>query len=87
MQYWYIKNVPVFTNTGTFQYLGPEVYFFHRSLFRFHDENVSWISEYFLGENTVTKSGALSNKQRMDVFLQHVGDPGFQTGVGEDMGI
>ena len=27
-QYWYAKNVPVFTNTGTFQYLGPEVYFF-----------------------------------------------------------
>ena len=27
-QYWYTKNVPVFTNTGAFQYLGPEVYFF-----------------------------------------------------------
>ena len=27
-QYWYTKNVPVFTNTGMFQYLGPEVYFF-----------------------------------------------------------
>ena len=27
-QHWYTKNVPVFTNTGTFQYLGPEVYFF-----------------------------------------------------------
>ena len=27
-QYWYTKNVPVLTNTGTFQYLGPEVYFF-----------------------------------------------------------
>ena len=28
-QYWYTRNVPVFTNTGTFQYLGPEVYFSH----------------------------------------------------------
>ena len=27
-QYWYTRNVPVFTSTGTFQYLGPEVYFF-----------------------------------------------------------
>ena len=45
------------------------------------------MSEYFLGENTETKGGALSNKQRMEVFLRHVGDPGFQTGVGEDMGI
>ena len=27
-QYWYTRNVPVFINTGTFQYLGPQVYFF-----------------------------------------------------------
>ena len=27
-QYWYTKNVPVFTNTGTFQYLRPEVNFY-----------------------------------------------------------
>ena len=53
----------------------------------FHCENVAWMSEYFLGENTETRGGALSNKQRMDVFLPHVGDPGFQTGVGEEMGI
>ena len=31
-QYWYTKNVPVFTNTGTYQYLGPEVYFFRLPL-------------------------------------------------------
>ena len=29
-QYWYTRNVPVFTNTGMFQYLGPEVYFFQK---------------------------------------------------------
>ena len=33
-QYWYTRNVPVFTNTGTFQYLGPEVYFFPNSMLR-----------------------------------------------------
>ena len=28
-QYWYTRNFPVFNkNTGTFRYLGPEVYFF-----------------------------------------------------------
>ena len=27
-QYWYTRNVPVLTNTGMFQYLGLEVYFF-----------------------------------------------------------
>ena len=30
-QYWYTKNVPVFTNTRTSQYLGPEVYFFQKN--------------------------------------------------------
>ena len=34
-QYWHTKNVPVLTNTGTFQYLGPEVYFFHFSFIAF----------------------------------------------------
>ena len=31
-RYWYTRNVPIFTNTGTFQYLGPEVYFFQTFL-------------------------------------------------------
>ena len=31
-QYWYTRNVPVFTNTGTFQYLGPQVYFFRKHI-------------------------------------------------------
>ena len=31
-QYWYTRNAPVFTNTGTFQYLGPEVYFFQKDI-------------------------------------------------------
>ena len=30
-QYWYTRNVPVFTNTGTFQYPGPQVYFFQKN--------------------------------------------------------
>ena len=54
-----------------------------RSLFRFHDENVAWMSEYFLCDNTGTRGGALSNKQRMEVLLRHVGDPGFQNLVEE----
>ena len=39
----------------------------YRSLFIFHDVNVACISEYFLGKNTETRGGALSNKQRMEV--------------------
>ena len=37
----------------------------YRSLFRFNDENVAWMAEYFLGENTETRGGSLTNKQRM----------------------
>ena len=44
-QYWYTRNVPVFTNTGTFQYLGPEVYFFRMSLSIFSAKNY-WCIEY-----------------------------------------
>ena len=44
-QYWYTKNVPVLTNTGTFQYLGPEVYFFHFFVPKF---NFSFLFSLFL---------------------------------------
>ena len=36
-QYWYVRNVPVFTNTGTYQYLGPKVHTFSNSA------NVHWL--------------------------------------------
>ena len=26
-QYWYTRNIPVFTNSGTFQYLEPHIHF------------------------------------------------------------
>ena len=35
----------------------------YRSLFRFNNENVAWMVEYFLGENTETRGGALTKKQ------------------------
>ena len=41
-QYWYTRNVPVFTNTGTFQYLGPEVSLFRQNNtknFLFYDDS------------------------------------------------
>ena len=31
------------------------------------------------------RGGTLSNKQKMEVFLRYVGDPGFQIGVGKDI--
>ena len=42
-QYWYTRNVREFINTGMFQYLGPEVYFFQ-----------IWISNVKIKESTGT---------------------------------
>ena len=44
-QYWYTKNVLVFTNTGTFQ-RGPEVYFFHIFCFCQRDWCITSVVDY-----------------------------------------
>ncbi|XP_046674737.1 putative nuclease HARBI1 [Homalodisca vitripennis] len=49
--------------------------------------NVEWVSDHFLGENFERRGGALPNLDRMRTFLRYVGDPGFQSGVAEDVGI
>ncbi|KAJ8932433.1 hypothetical protein NQ318_023651 [Aromia moschata] len=33
------------------------------------------------------RGGAICNVDKMKIFLRYVGDPGFQTGVGEDIGV
>jgi hypothetical protein len=58
-----------------------------KTLYRFEEQNLEWISEHFLGETTETRGGALTCKQQMQVFLRYVSDPGFQSGVAEDLGI
>jgi hypothetical protein len=59
----------------------------YREEFRFNEENVVWMGEHFLKENHEPRGGALSNKHKMEVFLRYIGDPGFQLGVGKDIGI
>jgi DNA-binding MarR family transcriptional regulator len=58
-----------------------------RSLYRFDEENVLWLSEHFIGESSENRGGALTPKQHMLVFLRYMADPGFQKGVAEDIGI
>lgn len=48
---------------------------------------MQWLAEYFLPEYEETHSGALSNLNKMKIFLRYMGDPGFQVGVGEDIGV
>lgn len=58
-----------------------------KQLYRFKNENVEWLSEHFIGENGETRGGALSSEDKMKIFLRYVADPGFQVGVGEDIGV
>lgn len=57
-----------------------------RSLYRFKSENIIWIAK-FLPENHERRGGAISNETKMKTFLRYLADPGFQTGVAEDLGI
>ncbi|XP_046685727.1 putative nuclease HARBI1 [Homalodisca vitripennis] len=59
----------------------------YRSLYRFSRESVLWLTDHFLGEDEERRGGALTNVNRMKVFLRYLGDPGFQFGVGEDIGV
>jgi hypothetical protein len=56
-------------------------------VFRFQPENILWLSRYFLDRNEETRGGALTNEQKMKIFLRYVRDPGFQSGVAEDLGV
>lgn len=42
---------------------------------------------YFFGEVNETRGGALSNVQKLETTLRFLGDPGFQSGIGNDIGI
>ena len=57
-----------------------------RTLFRFDEINVQWLADYFIGENLETRGGALSPVQKMKVFLRYMADPGFQSGIAEELG-
>lgn len=58
-----------------------------KALYRFHEDNLQWIANHFLGENSETRGGALSSEHRMKIFLRYVADPGFQSGIGEEVGV
>lgn len=59
----------------------------YKTLHRFNETTVDWMASRFLGEETGEKrGGAVTQKQKMEIFLRHLADPGFQSGVGEDKG-
>ncbi len=58
-----------------------------KALYRFKEDNVERMAEYFLVDTGEKRGGALSIKQQMQIFLRYLADPGFQIGVGEDLGV
>ena len=59
----------------------------YKTLYRFSEENVKWITSHFLPETEERRGGALSSEQRMKIFLRYMADPGFQSGIAEEMGV
>lgn len=57
-----------------------------KQLLRFENESIDFLATEFLGE-TDTRGGGLSSRKKMEVFLRFIGDPGFQSGIGQDIGI
>lgn len=58
-----------------------------KELLRFENDSVDFLAEEFLPESQETRGGALSRRKKMEIFLRFVGDPGFQSGIAEDIGI
>ena len=60
----------------------------YKKLFRFEELHVEWIvAEVLGGETGEARGGALTTKQKLEAFLRYSADPGYQTGVGEDLGV
>ncbi|CAH1958282.1 unnamed protein product [Acanthoscelides obtectus] len=79
--------MPIYQPTKVFQDRRESREVDYRALYRFSKVNVEWISNHFLGEIEEYRGGASSNIERMRVLLRYVGDPGFQIGIGEDIGV
>lgn len=59
-----------------------------KSLYCFSKVNVDWLNQYLFGpEKVETRGGAIKNIVKLKAFLRLIGDPGFQCGIGEDLGI
>ncbi|KAJ8944099.1 hypothetical protein NQ314_009555 [Rhamnusium bicolor] len=58
-----------------------------KQLLRFENDSIDFLASQFLPENIDTRGGAISSRQKMEILLRYFGDPGFQSGVAEDMGV
>lgn len=47
---------------------------------------MEWLAD-FLRDEFESRGGALRATAKIRIFLRYVGDPGFQSGVAEDIGV
>lgn len=59
----------------------------YKELYRFEEENVQWLANRFLGINAETRGGALSSVLKMKICLRYLSDPGYQKGIGQELGV
>ncbi|KAJ9587071.1 hypothetical protein L9F63_028354 [Diploptera punctata] len=59
----------------------------YKSLYRFKDENVKWTAAHVLPETEERRVGSQSSEDRMKIFQRYMADPGFETGIGEEIGV
>lgn len=65
---------------------GPDDDTLFRKLYRFKRENVVLMANTFI-KNCDTRGGGLDPIQKLMIVLRYFSDPGFQTGVGLDLGV
>ncbi|CAH1995936.1 unnamed protein product [Acanthoscelides obtectus] len=49
--------------------------------------NIGSTKQIFLVENEETRGGALSCIHKMNICLRYLGDPGYQQGTGQELGV
>lgn len=59
----------------------------YRQLHRFTEDHVTFLTTRFLGHTSETRGGALTPKQKMEITLRYLSNPGFQSGVAKETGV
>uniref|UniRef100_A0A034WLC4 Uncharacterized protein n=1 Tax=Bactrocera dorsalis TaxID=27457 RepID=A0A034WLC4_BACDO len=58
-----------------------------KKLYRFDDSSICWLANYLFEESEETRGGALSNVDKIRLYLRFCADPGFQNGIATDIGV
>lgn len=57
----------------------------YKALHRFDQDNVQWLSSRIFNTSE-TRGGAVSSKQKVEITLRYLANPGFQTHIAEQTG-